>query len=131
MSDDQTNGTLPPAPMLPLPTFRLDAMRVSMEHQQMREHELDTAYRELANAKVIIRQVEAENETLRSHIATLESRTASCVLERDQAVAERVARETSLVAIGGHLEAIYGLLRHIGVSPQAADPHLGDVVDGP
>jgi regulator of replication initiation timing len=129
MSDDQTNGTLPPAPMLP--TFRTEAMRAFIESQQTREHELDTTYRELADAKVIIRQVEAENETLRSHIATLESRTASYVLERDQAVAERVARETSLVAIGGHLEAIYGLLRHIGVSPQAADPHLGDVVDGP
>jgi hypothetical protein len=77
-------------------------------------HELAINKEKLNEATVHIAELEAQIEGLRSHIATLESRMSSCVLERDQAVAERVTRETIL-------DDIQLLLTKRGVPPFLGD----------
>jgi uncharacterized protein YhaN len=100
----------------PLPEHLQKQAESFFSNYLAREHELDIAKRELAAAHVRITQQGAEIDGLRSQLVTMESRATTCVLERDQAVADRVVRETILTSI-------QALLVQAGVPPigQQAD----------
>jgi phage shock protein A len=105
----------------PLPDSRIQAAELFISNFQQREHELETTKYALAAAKVQIQELETEVEGLRSHIASLESRAQSCVLERDQAVAERVVRETILASIQVLLVQA-GVPRIVQLADEEAEP---------
>jgi chromosome segregation ATPase len=88
----------PSVPAVSLPTHRLDAMRVSMEYQQTREQLLDETYRDLAEARVQIRELETELEAMKRERVMLESRATTCLLERDRAKDDQVRLSTIINA---------------------------------
>jgi hypothetical protein len=77
MNNITTNGTKPPTPTPNLPSFRTQAMNAFIESQQTREHELDTAYRDLADARVLIRSLETELDVMKRERVMLESRATT------------------------------------------------------
>jgi len=110
-----TNGKQQQEEMPPLPDhYEAEAKSFFSNYQHIR-HQLSTAQRELGDAQIHIAELDTTVEGLRSHIASLESRMISCVLERDQAVAARAERETILLSISG-------LLEQAGVRPNVEEP---------
>jgi exonuclease VII small subunit len=99
MNNITTNGTKPPTPTPNLPSFRTQAMNAFIESQQTREHELDTAYRDLADARVLIRSLETELEGVRSNLTQVESRMTTAIAERDLAKDQQVSLATILNSI--------------------------------
>jgi predicted nucleic acid-binding Zn-ribbon protein len=87
-----------------LPEHRRSAWETQMLDYQHREHERETLRRELDDARVEIRALQTEIELYKSSIAQIESRVASCVLERDRAVMSMAKRETVLLSVFSLLE---------------------------
>jgi predicted RNase H-like nuclease (RuvC/YqgF family) len=94
----------------PLPEHRRKEAESFFANYVAREDELAHTKDDLEAAHIRISQLETINEELRSRIAMLESRAASCVAERDEAVAFRTQRETVLTSI-------QHLLQQAGVPP--------------
>lgn len=105
----KSNGTAKNVEIPPLPDHLEAEAKSFFTNYVHGRHELSVTKEKLGEATVHIAELEALIEGLRSHIATLESRMSSCVLERDQAVAARAERETILLSI-------FGLLEQAGVS---------------
>jgi hypothetical protein len=82
-----------------LPDTRIKAAELFIENFQRREDELDRTKEALDHAHVRLRELETEVEGLKRERLLLESRATSCMLERDQAVADRAVRETILASI--------------------------------
>jgi hypothetical protein len=82
-----------------LPDTRIKAAELFIENFQRREDELDRTKESLDHAHVRLRELETEVEGLKRERLLLESRATSCMLERDQAVADRAVRETILASI--------------------------------
>jgi phage shock protein A len=82
-----------------LPDTRIKAAELFIENFQRREDELDRTKEALDHAHVRLRELETEVEGLKRERVMLESRATSCMLERDQAVADRAVRETILASI--------------------------------
>jgi exonuclease VII small subunit len=122
MNNITTNGTKPPTPNLP--SFRTQAMNAFIESQQTREHELDTAYRDLADARVLIRSLETELEGVRSNLTQVESRMTTAIAERDLAKDQQVSLATIL-------NSIQHLLAQAGVPTLAAQAAVqAEVAEG-
>jgi hypothetical protein len=117
MNNITTNGTKPPTPTPNLPSFRTQAMNAFIESQQTREHELDTAYRDLADARVLIRSLETELDAMKRERVMLESRATTCLLERDLAKDQQVSLATIL-------NSIQHLLAQAGVPTLAAQAEV-------
>lgn len=88
----------------------------------------DSAERENAALKTDIAAHLVELEALRSRLADMESRVATAVLVRDQAVADRAVYETLFISIAAQMRAF-----QIPVAPlvkAAEEPEPGGVAGG-
>ena len=91
----------------------MQAAELFITNFQAREHELENVKADLAEARITIRELEAELEAMKRERVMLESRATSCLLQRDQA-------KDSQVELATVINSIQRLITGMGV-PTLAD----------
>jgi septal ring factor EnvC (AmiA/AmiB activator) len=81
-----------------LPDTRIQAAELFISNFQAREHELENVKADLAEARITIRELEAELEAMKRERVMLESRATSCLLQRDEAKDHQVRLATIINA---------------------------------
>ncbi len=81
-----------------LPPSRVKAAELFIANFQQREDELENVKVELADARIVIRELEAELEAMKRERVMLESRATSCLLQRDEAKDHQVRLATIINA---------------------------------
>ena len=96
-----------------LPDTRMQAAELFITNFQAREHELENVKADLAEARITIRELEAELEAMKRERVMLESRATSCLLQRDEA-------KDSQVELCTVINSIQRLITGMGI-PTLAD----------
>ena len=86
-------------PSKELTQSRMKTVEAGLAYYQQIQQERDDIHRDLKEADQTIAHMKAEVEGLKHQIAMIESRVASCIADRDQAVEVAIGYRTTLEAI--------------------------------